>query len=204
MPLAAPSFSRALVQDPLVTRRPLDVMRTIELESESERQHIVWCSYSADYGCMSLSSSTCIFCWSLRYDSVIKVTRSLLPWLLWTAEGQLLTRPSVRWYSCRSVPGCPVGWSSWSLCSPPTSHHAHQLQSAAPRPLLGTTSYRSPVTRESGSHTAVLTALHTSVISLTQRNRHQIAGIIQNIYRTYVKWKMVFLKENHFHVWTGL
>lgn len=77
--------------------------------------------------------------------------------LLWTlglndfsvvcaAEEQLLTHFSVHWHSCLSVWGCLVGWSSWSLCSPPLSHHGRQLLSVAPHPLVGTTSCHSPVT----------------------------------------------------------
>ena len=72
-----------------------------------------------------------------------------------TLQEQLLTRLSAHWRSCRSVPGCPAGWSSWSLCSPPPSHHARRSLSAAPRPLVGTASCHSPVTTQYNHITAL-------------------------------------------------
>lgn len=136
MLLSAPSLSRTLVQGPLVTKRPLDVTRTTELEEETHTH--VYChrsNHTLEFMCLWFIAS-------------LAGNRVFHGWTMW----EELTRLSGRWCSCLSAPGSPGGRSSWRLCSPPPSHHARQRPSAAPRLLVGTSSCRSPARRQTASH----------------------------------------------------
>lgn len=120
MPFFAPSLSRTVVHDPLVARRPFDVIRTTELRStKTKNNHVTL------YRCFIITSN--------------------IQWMHVFHIEQLLTRLAVHWRSSLSVPECLEGCDSGILCSPPPFRRDHQSQWAAPHVHAGTTSSRLPV-----------------------------------------------------------